>query len=367
MLELQHVKKYYQVGDTLTKALDDVSIAFRPKEFVAILGPSGSGKTTMLNALGGLDRYDSGDMIVNGTSTKKFKETDWDAYRNNTVGFIFQSYNLIGHLSIIDNVEMGMTLSGVGKAERKQKAVAALERVGLGQHINKAINQLSGGQMQRVAIARAIVNDPDILLCDEPTGALDTVTSEQIMQLIQELSRERLVVMVTHNPELAHQYADRIVEFADGKIQQDSDPYQESATSSAFTLKRTKMTFATAIKLSFNNIRTKKGRTFLTAFASSIGIIGVAIVLSLSNGFQKQINDTQTETLSKFPITISQVTTDQSKAQSSMSDSDKTAKNRGYLVAAKDQSESAQHVNKINTKFLNYVKNIDPEYSNNIG
>lgn len=288
MLELQHVKKYYQVGDTLTKALDDVSIAFRPKEFVAILGPSGSGKTTMLNALGGLDRYDSGDMIVNGTSTKKFKETDWDAYRNNTVGFIFQSYNLIGHLSIIDNVEMGMTLSGVGKAERKQKAVAALERVGLGQHINKAINQLSGGQMQRVAIARAIVNDPDILLCDEPTGALDTVTSEQIMQLIQELSRERLVVMVTHNPELAHQYADRIVEFADGKIQQDSDPYQESAASSAFTLKRTKMTFATAIKLSFNNIRTKKGRTFLTAFASSIGIIGVAIVLSLSNGFQKQ-------------------------------------------------------------------------------
>lgn len=367
MLELQHVKKYYQVGDTLTKALDDVSIAFRPKEFVAILGPSGSGKTTMLNALGGLDRYDSGDMIVNGTSTKKFKETDWDAYRNNTVGFIFQSYNLIGHLSIIDNVEMGMTLSGVGKAERKQKAVAALERVGLGQHINKAINQLSGGQMQRVAIARAIVNDPDILLCDEPTGALDTVTNEQIMQLIQELSRERLVVMVTHNPELAHQYADRIVEFADGKIQQDSDPYQESATSSVFTLKRTKMTFATAIKLSFNNIRTKKGRTFLTAFASSIGIIGVAIVLSLSNGFQKQINDTQTETLSKFPITISQVTTDQSKAQSSMSDSDKTAKNRGYLVAAKDQSESAQHVNKINTKFLNYVKNIDPEYSNNIG
>lgn len=367
MLELKHVKKYYQVGDTVTKALDDVSIAFRPQEFVAVLGPSGSGKTTLLNALGGLDRYDSGDMIVNGTSTKKFKETDWDAYRNNTIGFIFQSYNLIGHLSILDNVEMGMTLSGVSKAQRKEKAVAALKRVGLGQHMNKAINQLSGGQMQRVAIARAIVNDPDVLLCDEPTGALDTETSAQIMQIIQELSRERLVIMVTHNPDLANQYADRVVEFVDGKIQRDTNPYHEKTAHHDFQLKRTKMTFATAIKLSFKNIRTKKGRTFLTAFASSIGIIGVAIVLSLSNGFQKQIDDTQTQTLAKFPVTISQVATDQTKAQQNMQDSDQVKPNKGYVVAAKDQNESAQHVNRINQKFLDYVHRINPEYSNNIG
>lgn len=221
MLELKDIKKHYKVGSTTTKALDGVSVAFRKQEFVAILGPSGSGKTTMLNVIGGLDKYDFGDMIINGKSTKIFKDRDWDAYRNNSIGFIFQSYNLISHQGIIDNVELGMTLSGISKSERREKAEDALRRVGLGNHMNKKPNQLSGGQMQRVAIARALANDPDILLCDEPTGALDSETSVQIMELIQELSKEKLVVMVTHNPELAKQYADRIIEFSDGRIQND--------------------------------------------------------------------------------------------------------------------------------------------------
>lgn len=258
MLELKHIKKYYHVGDSVTKALDDVSVAFRKREFVAILGPSGSGKTTMLNGIGGLDVYDSGDLIIKGKSTKDFKASDWDAYRNNSVGFIFQSYNIIGHLSILDNVEMGMTLSGVGNTEKKAKAIQALERVGLGPHMNKKPNQLSGGQMQRVAIARAIANDPEILLCDEPTGALDTETSVQIMDLIKELSAERLVIMVTHNPDLAKEYANRIIEFADGKIQHDSNPYDEEAADETFALQKTKMTYWTALKLSFTNIKTKK-------------------------------------------------------------------------------------------------------------
>jgi len=304
MLELKHIKKYYHVGDSVTKALDDVSVAFRSQEFVAILGPSGSGKTTMLNGIGGLDIYDSGDLAIEGKSTKDFSASDWDAYRNNSVGFIFQSYNIISHLSILDNVEMGMTLSGVSNQEKKEKALKALDRGGLTEHINKKPNQLSGGQLQRVAIARAIANEPEILLCDEPTGALDTETSNEIMQLIKELSAERLVIMVTHNPELARQYADRIIEFADGKIQNDSNPYNEHADAEQFKLKKTRMTFWTALKLSFNNIRTKKGRTALTAFASSIGIIGIAVVLALSNGFQTQINKTQANTLAQFPVTI---------------------------------------------------------------
>ena len=365
MLELQHVKKYYQVGESTTKALDDVNIAFRPQEFVAILGPSGSGKTTMLNVIGGLDRYDTGDLIINGKSTKNFKDTDWDAYRNNSVGFIFQNYNLIGHLGIIANVELGMTLSGVSSEERHQKAVAALTKVGLKDHMNKKPNQLSGGQMQRVAIARAIANDPDILLCDEPTGALDTETSVQIMELIKELAQEKLVIMVTHNPKLAEQYADRIVRFADGKIQDDTNPYVEETKTDQFQLNRTKMTFLNALKLSMTNILTKKGRTFLTAFASSIGIIGIAIVLSLSNGFQKQIDSTQTETLSKFPVTVSQTATDQSAAMQ-RTESDKNVKNKGYLVAAKDDAEKAVHINKIDQKYIDYVKDINPKYSNNI-
>lgn len=285
MLTLKQLKKYYTVGTTVTKALDGVSVSFRKQEFVAILGPSGSGKTTLLNVIGGLDQYDEGDLIINGQSTKHFKANDWDAYRNNSIGFVFQSYNLIGHQGILDNVELGMTLSGLSKDERRNQAMNALERVGLKEHLHKRPNQLSGGQMQRVAIARALANNPEILLCDEPTGALDSETSVQIMELIKELSREKLVIMVTHNPELAHRYADRIIEFSDGKIMTDSHPFEENQVDDTFQLTHTKMSFLTALRLSFTNIRTKKGRTFLTSFASSIGIIGIAIVLSLSNGF----------------------------------------------------------------------------------
>ena len=366
MLQLLHLKKTYHVGDTVTHALNDVTINFRNSEFVAILGPSGSGKTTLLNVIGGLDHYDSGDIIINGKSTKNFSQTDWDAYRNNSVGFIFQSYNLISHLSIIENVELGMTLSGVSSNERHEKAVAALKRVGLGKHLKKRPNQLSGGQMQRVAIARAIANDPDILLCDEPTGALDTKTSESIMQLIKELSHDKLVIMVTHNPELAEEYASRIVHFQDGKILSDSNPFEpKKKVADTFKLKKTKMSYWNALKLSFTNIMTKKGRTFLTAFASSIGIIGIAIVLALSHGFQKQINDTQSKTLAKFPISISQTATDMNAA-TSRNESDKNVKNKGYLVASKPDNEKNTHKNKITQSYINYVKKINPDYANNI-
>ncbi|MFC6164362.1 ATP-binding cassette domain-containing protein [Lactiplantibacillus dongliensis] len=362
MLELTHIKKYYHVGDSVTKALDDVSVAFRKQEFVAILGPSGSGKTTMLNGIGGLDVYDSGDLVIKGKSTKDFKDSDWDAYRNNSVGFIFQSYNIIGHLSILDNVEMGMTLSGVGNAEKKAKAKKALERVGLGPHMNKRPNQLSGGQMQRVAIARAIANDPEILLCDEPTGALDTETSVQIMDLIKELSAERLVIMVTHNPELAQEYANRIIEFADGKIQHDSNPFNETEADETFALKKTKMTFWTALKLSFTNIKTKKGRTALTAFASSIGIIGIAIVLALSNGFQKQIDKTQSNTLAQMPITISQVVSSQTGTPKATI---KAAKS-GSVRAKTSQADQATHTNKLTKRYLTYIKDLNPDLSKNV-
>lgn len=366
MLQLLHLKKTYHVGDTVTHALDDVTINFRNSEFVAILGPSGSGKTTLLNVIGGLDHYDSGDIIINGKSTKNFSQTDWDAYRNNSVGFIFQSYNLISHLSIIENVELGMTLSGVSSSERHEKAVSALERVGLGDHLKKHPNQLSGGQMQRVAIARAIANDPDILLCDEPTGALDTKTSESIMKLIKELSHDKLVIMVTHNPELAEEYASRIVHFQDGKILSDSNPFEpKKEVKDTFKLKKTKMSYWNALKLSFTNIMTKKGRTFLTAFASSIGIIGIAIVLALSHGFQKQINDTQSKTLAKFPISISQTATDMNAA-TNRNESDKNVKNKGYLIASKPDNEKNTHENKITQSYINYVKKIDPDYANNI-
>ena len=365
MLQLKHIFKSYHVGDTVTHALHDVTISFRDQEFVAILGPSGSGKTTMLNVIGGLDRYDKGDLIINGKSTKNFKETDWDAYRNNTVGFIFQNYNLIPHLSIMDNVELGMNLSGVPKKERHEKAVAALTEVGLKEHINKRPNQLSGGQMQRVAIARAIANDPDILLCDEPTGALDTETSVQIMKLIKKLSKDRLVIMVTHNPELAKEYATRIVNFQDGKILDDSEPFKPEAEEDTFNLKRTKMSYWNAIKLSFTNIMTKKGRTILTAFASSIGIISIAVVLAISNGFQRQINTTMSKALAKYPISISQTATDMT-SMNERNESDKNVKNRGYVTAKKDQSEQAQHTNKIDQKYVDYVKKINPSYANNI-
>ncbi|MBO0432758.1 ABC transporter ATP-binding protein/permease [Enterococcus sp. DIV0660C] len=367
MLQLKDIKKYYKVGETTTKALDGVSVAFRQKEFVAILGPSGSGKTTMLNVIGGLDNYDSGDMVINGKSTKDFKDSDWDAYRNNSIGFVFQSYNLIGHLGIIENVELGMTLSGVPKEEKRKKAEEALNRVGLSAHMHKKPNQLSGGQMQRVAIARALANNPDILLCDEPTGALDTETSIQIMELIRELSKEKLVIMVTHNPELANQYADRIIEFSDGKILADSHPHIERPKNDQFNLRRTKMSFWTALKLSFNNIRTKKGRTFLTSFASSIGIIGIAIVLALSTGFQKQIDSTQSETMSKFPITISKVTTSQTNNSAALGASKADYPNKKTITAKTSDEDKAQHTNKIDQKYVDYVNDIDPDLSNNIG
>ena len=367
MLELKDIKKYYTVGASTTKALDGVSVAFRKQEFVAILGPSGSGKTTMLNVIGGLDNYDSGDMIINGKSTKSFKDRDWDAYRNNSIGFVFQSYNLISHLGIIDNVELGMTLSGVSKEEKRAKATDALTRVGLAEHMHKKPNQLSGGQMQRVAIARALANDPDILLCDEPTGALDSETSVQIMELIQELSKEKLVIMVTHNPELAHKYAGRIIEFKDGRIIKDSNPHVEGQKKDQFELKHTKMSFMTALRLSFNNIRTKKGRTFLTAFASSIGIIGIAIVLSLSTGFQKQIDNTQSETLARFPITISQVATEQDPSAMETRDKSEDFPSDKEVTAKLSDADRATHVNKIDQEFLDYINDIDPELSNNIG
>ncbi len=365
MLQLKNLRKSYQVGDTVTHALNDVSISFRNEEFVAILGPSGSGKTTLLNVIGGLDRYDSGDLIINGKSTKNFKETDWDAYRNNSVGFVFQNYNLISHLSIIANVELGMNLSGVPTAERHQRAIDALTQVGLKDHISKNPNQLSGGQMQRVAIARALANDPDILLCDEPTGALDTQTSVQIMKLIKKLSKDRLVVMVTHNSDLAEEYATRIVNFQDGKILSDSNSFSPVDEKDTFNLKRTKMSYWNAIKLSFTNIMTKKGRTTLTAFASSIGIISIAVVLSLSNGFQKQIDTTMSKALAKYPVTITQTATDITSA-SNRNVSEKNVKNRGYLIAKQDQLQQSSHENKITQEYVDYVKKINPEYANNI-
>ncbi len=368
MLELRDIKKQYKVGNTVTKALDGVSVAFRQQEFVAILGESGSGKTTLLNVIGGLDQYDSGDMVINGKSTKDFKDKDWDAYRNNSIGFIFQSYNLIGHQGIIDNVELGMTLSGVSKKERRKKAEEALERVGLTEHMHKKPSQLSGGQMQRVAIARALANDPDILLCDEPTGALDSQTSVQIMNLIQEVAKDKLVVMVTHNADLANKYADRTISFADGKVTDDSNPHIEGKKKEPFDLKHTKMTFLTALRLSFNNIRTKKGRTFLTAFASSIGIISIAIVLSLSTGFQKQIDQTQSETLAQFPVTISRETTEQDPENFEQERDDEGTFPEDKEVTAKiSEEDRSQRTNKIDQDFIDYVDDINPALSNNIG
>lgn len=308
MLQLKNIKKSYTTGDFTQTALDDISVAFRDSEFVAVLGPSGSGKTTMLNIIGGLDNYDSGDLVVDGISTKRFKDRDWDTYRNNRVGFVFQSYNLIPHQTVLQNVELALTISGVGREERERRAREALEAVGLGQHVNKRPNQLSGGQMQRVAIARALINDPEILLADEPTGALDSKTSVQIMDLLTEISRDRLVVMVTHNPELADLYATRIVNLSDGKITHDTSPYtptpEELARVSKKKVRRTKMSFLTALGLSFNNLMTKKGRTIMTAFAGSIGIIGIAAILSLANGVNDYIENIEEETLSSYPLQI---------------------------------------------------------------
>ena len=318
MLELKKIKKSYKTADFTQVALDNISLEFRKSEFVSILGPSGSGKTTLLNIIGGLDRYDSGDLIINGKSTKDYKDRDWDEYRNNSVGFIFQSYNLISHISVLSNVEMSMTLSGVGKKEKRERALEVLERVGLKDHAYKRPNELSGGQMQRVAIARALVNNPDIILADEPTGALDSTTSVQIMELIKEISKDKLVIMVTHNPDLAEKYSSRIIKLLDSKIIDDSDPYKPTkedkneAQKNSKKSRKTSMSFLTALSLSINNLKTKKGRTILTAFAGSIGIIGIATIMSLSNGVQQYIDRTQEETLSSYPLSIQDKTIDTS-------------------------------------------------------
>ena len=308
MLRIKDIRKQYRTGSLIQKALDGVSLNLRDNEFVAILGPSGSGKTTLLNIIGGLDRYDSGDLIINGISTKKYKDRDWDSYRNHTIGFVFQSYNLIPHQTILANVELALTISGIGKAERRDRAREALEQVGLGEQIHKKPNQLSGGQMQRVAIARALVNDPDILLADEPTGALDSDTSVQVMELLKDVAKDRLVVMVTHNPELAYEYATRIVKLKDGKIISDSNEFivDESVTEEPEhrNMGKASMSFLTALSLSFNNLRTKKARTLLTAFAGSIGIIGIALILSLSTGVNAYIEHVEEETLSEYPLQI---------------------------------------------------------------
>lgn len=307
MLELKGICKRYVTQSFTQVALDDVSLSFRDNEFVAILGPSGSGKTTMLNVIGGLDHFDSGDLLIDGISTKDFRDRDWDAYRNNRIGFVFQSYNLIPHQTILENVELALTLTGVGHAERCQRAREALEKVGLGEHVNKRPSQLSGGQMQRVAIARALINDPEIVLADEPTGALDSTTSVQVMDLLKDVARDRLVIMVTHNPELAYQYATRIVNLADGRITDDSDPFDvaKAARREAKPTRKTSMSFVTALGLSARNLMTKKGRTAMTAFAGSIGIIGIAAILALSNGVNGYIKKVEEDTLSSYPLTIS--------------------------------------------------------------
>ena len=322
MLELKKISKTYNTNNFKQTALNNVSISFREQEFAAILGPSGSGKTTLLNIIGGLDKYDSGDLIINNVSTKLYKDRDWDTYRNYRVGFVFQNYNLISHQSILSNVELALTLGGVSKEERKAKAIEVLTKVGLKDHIYKKPNQLSGGQMQRVSIARALVNDPDIILADEPTGALDSNTSVQIMELLKEVSKTKLVIMVTHNPELAKNYATRIINIKDGKVVDDTNPYKDvksKVIEENFT-KRTSMSLLTAFSLSFNNLMTKKGRTILVSLAGSIGIIGIALIMSLSNGFQNYINSIQEDTLSSYPLSITKKQADMTSLFLSMMD-----------------------------------------------
>lgn len=343
MLKLDSIYKEYQAGDTTVKALKNIQLQFRKNEFVSILGPSGCGKTTMLNIIGGLDRYTSGDLSINGKSTKEFKDSDWDSYRNHSIGFVFQNYNLIPHQTVLANVELAMTLSGVSKTERRQRAIDCLSRVGLQDQINKKPTQMSGGQMQRVAIARALVNNPDILLADEPTGALDSETSVQIMEILKEIAEDKLIIMVTHNPELAEKYSTRIIRLFDGSVKSDSNPYDVAEASfrsprhlspdsslpkkakDKKTTDKTSMSMLTALSLSLNNLMTKKTRTFMTAFAGSIGIIGIALILSLSNGIQTYIDDVQKDTLSSYPITIEKESVDITSLVSSMSSAGKSS------------------------------------------
>ncbi|MBP3635212.1 MAG: ATP-binding cassette domain-containing protein [Bacilli bacterium] len=361
MLRLKNINKGYKTQSFTQNVLKDINLNFRNNEFVSILGPSGSGKTTLLNIIGGLDRYDSGDLIINGKSTKNFKNKDWDAYRNNSIGFIFQSYNLISHMTILSNVELCMTLSGVSQRERRKRATEALEKVGLKDHIHKKPNQLSGGQMQRVAIARALVNNPDIILADEPTGALDSKTSVQIMELIKEIAKDKLVIMVTHNPELAEKYSTRIIKIKDGIIIEDTNPLNEEDIKEEYKLNKTSMNFFTALKLSFNNILTKKGRTLLTAFASSIGIMGIALILSLSNGFKIQIDKFEKDTLSQAPIIISEqsMNMDSINANTDKEELEEYT-NKKEIYPLKSMSSNI-HVNKLTKEYMEYINNIDKD------
>ncbi|MDD3186908.1 MAG: ATP-binding cassette domain-containing protein [Bacilli bacterium] len=354
MLEIKNINKTYTTGEFKQLALDNINIKFRKNEFVSILGPSGSGKTTLLNITSGLDKYDSGDLIINNKSTKNFKDVDWDAYRNNCIGFVFQNYNLISHISILNNVEMGLTLSGASPSKRRKKALEVLEKVGLIDHIHKKPSQLSGGQMQRVAIARALANNPEIILADEPTGALDTHTSEQIMNLIKEMSKDKLVIMVTHNKDIALKYSTRIIELKDGRVENDSNPYNEEENNLIYKIRKTAMSFKTALSLSFNNIKTKKGRTLLTAFASSIGIIGISVVLSLSNGFDKQISKFETDTLSSYPITVSK------QVISFNRNNDEEVEVTDQIIPY-NSSNTSNHINEITEEYLNYLNNLDKD------
>lgn len=372
MLQLRNIYKHYDVGDSTVRALDGVSIDFRECEFVSILGPSGCGKTTLLNIVGGLDRYSDGDLLINGKSTKKFKDSDWDTYRNHSIGFVFQSYNLIPHQTVLANVELALTLSGVSKSERRRRAIEALKKVGLGDQLKKKPNQMSGGQMQRVAIARAIVNDPDILLADEPTGALDTATSVQIMEILKEIAKDKLVVMVTHNPELAEQYSTRIVKLRDGRVIDDSMPFEAPKEKNEVVRKtavkkgkRTSMSFVTALGLSLNNLMTKKGRTFMTSFAGSIGIIGIALILALSNGINAYIALVQEDTLSTYPLTIKAQTQDMSAmmgVMTSVSDNS-DYRNSGKIHVDDSMGSLMSAMNQVQHNDLEtFKKHIDAKY-----
>lgn len=357
MLELKNISKIYKINDMKQIALNNVNIKFRKNEFVSILGPSGSGKTTLLNIIGGLDKYTSGDLIINGVSTKKYTDKDFDAYRNYSIGFVFQSYNLIPHQSALSNVELALTLSGVKKEERRKRAIEVLKRVGLERHMHKKPNQMSGGQMQRIAIARALINNPDILLADEPTGALDSETSIQIMELLKSISKEKLVIMVTHNPELANIYSNRIIKILDGKIIDDSNPYNavdEKLVKSK--IKKTSMSFLTALSLSLNNLMTKKGRTILTSFAGSIGIIGIALILSLSNGFKVEIDNFEKKSLSQAPITIMSTVMKSNIVESNNREKFPDTKE---IYVEKDIMASQIHKNKITSKYIEYLQGID--------
>ena len=357
MLELKNITKVYGTASEEVKALKGISLRFRESEFVSILGASGCGKTTLLNIIGGLDRYTSGDLIINGKSTKNFKDRDWDAYRNYKIGFVFQSYNLISHQTVLSNVELALTIGGISKKERTKRAIKALEEVGLKEHIHKKPNQLSGGQMQRVAIARALVNNPDIILADEPTGALDTKTSIQVMEILKQISKDKLIIMVTHNPELAEKYSSRIINILDGNITHDSNPIIENEPETKIEtnkLKRTSMKLLTAFRLSLNNLLTKKGRTILVSFAGSIGIIGIALVLAISNGFQAYVDHIQEETLTSYPLTIMQESTDIASALLSMTTQENSSEDTDGL---KEEQYITKMLDSLSTNDLKSFKN----------